>query len=280
MIRIFGVLLFLGLFVVPRNAQAESFALEPVADARILSVYPELNWGGDLISVYFDEGNEQRTLMFFDLNGLNIASGDQVVSAVLSLVVSRAYGGSKNLPVEVYRVVSPWAENSVTWTVRLPNQPWSQAGGDYAGRLGNQDANPYATNSDDPPEGGTISWEIASLVQEWLDGASPNNGLLLRAYFGNHLTFPSTESAPGPSTRPKLTITTRQGLPRLSAVFVPPTQIAISWPGENIGSLEENATPTPSGWTQSDGTPTVTLGRTEVRLPISGTAKFFRLKTP
>jgi hypothetical protein len=68
-------------------------------------------------------------------------------------------------------------------------------------------------------------------------------------------------------------------LPRLSAVFVPPAQIAISWPGENIGSLEENATPTPTGWTQSGGTPTVTLGRTEVRLPVSGPAKFFRLKT-
>jgi hypothetical protein len=263
----------------PTRNQAETFVLEPVGDVRILSIFPDSNFENDFISIYTAPGNEQRTLLLFDFNNLPIPTGHQVTSAVLSLIISTGFGRSQGVPMEVYRVVTSWTASGATWKARQSGALWIQAGGDYAGRFGVSDANPYAINSQDPANGDSISWEIAELVQEWLEEFSPNQGLLLRSYFGNGLTFPSVESATSPAAKPKLTISTAPGLPRLRAVLVPPDQIAISWRGENIGVLEESNTPTGSAWTQTPGTPTVAAGRTELRVPIGNSLKFFRLKS-
>ena len=62
MIRLYGALLSLGLFAVLRTMEADLLVLAPSADARILSLYPNSNYEKDLISVYTERGNEQRTL--------------------------------------------------------------------------------------------------------------------------------------------------------------------------------------------------------------------------
>jgi hypothetical protein len=258
--------------------EADTFLLEAATDLRILSIYENSNFEKDFISIYTAAGNEQRSLLWFDIGSLSIPTGLQVKSAVLSLVASRGFGSSQSLPMEAYRLTKPWAGDGATWNARLAGTAWTNAGGDYVGRSGAKDSNPYATSTQNPADGETLSWDIAELVQEWRDNIAPNYGVLLRSYFGNGLTFPSIETAQTPSVRPKLTLLTEPGLPRLRAVLAAPGEVAISWRGENIGTLEESSSPNGPNWTTTPGTPTVAAGTTEMRVSTAQAPKFFRLR--
>ena len=257
---------------------AATSVFEPEADLRLLGLsgLQNQNESAGILSVYTAADNVQRTLIRFSSSDLASLQGQPVTSAVLSLVASTLYGGSTGRATEVYRATASWDEKTATWLSRETGVAWSVPGGDYVGQTGLPDVAPYASNSNSPANGDTISWEITDLVNAWIAGTVPNDGLLLRSYQGNGLTFGQREASP--ALGPKLTITT--GLPPLSVA--PPDgsgQVTISWAGQNVGLLEENSAMASVGWTPS-GPAVFANGRSQVTVPALDAAKFFRLRSP
>jgi RHS repeat-associated protein len=117
-----------------------------------LRVGPE---GGALTAAY---------MKFF----LNIGSNHYITAATLDSWNSYSAGGCTAKPVGVYRVTQSWTGSSMqSW----PGASYSSA--------------PYATGSFAKGGGagcpsGWVSWNVKTLVQEWVNGTHPNHGLTLR----------------------------------------------------------------------------------------------------
>jgi hypothetical protein len=181
-----------------------SLTLEPVADCRMLNLSPFTQSGADtLIGVFKDR---DRTLMRFDLSG--IPAGSSLFSSTLTLRASSSYHANPSAnPVQVFRATKPWTEFGAVWSKYDGVTSWTNPGGDAVGTTGAQLASPYAVNTSDPAANGAMSWDINALVQEWVSGVNPNQGLLL-ALGGtkdSDLHFWSRENA-NPALRPTLTV--------------------------------------------------------------------------
>jgi hypothetical protein len=277
--------LHLTVFVVCLGAaltlRAGTYRLEPSADARIISYGGTLdrqNYATDFLSIYTstNDGNLQRTLMQFDLSGIVLAGNERVGSAVLTLVASTAYGGNPGVPMEVYRVLAPWNEQSLTWLQRISNVPWSTPGGDFVGEGGQA----YATSTNSPATDQQVSWDVTGLVDEWVEQVNPNYGLLLRSYNHNGLTFIQRES-PNTNSRPALTVTSTAGLPRLKAAVDQTTgQFVLSWRGVGFAVLQESAALAGNlSWSDSSLVVTPQAGVSVVRVSSSPGSRFFRLRS-
>jgi hypothetical protein len=129
----------------------------------------------------------RRALLSFDLTSL--PAGAQVVSAELTLDMSRTIVGDEN--VAIHRLSKQWGEagsvasgsegtgtaadaGDATWTMAVfPSDPWVNPGGDFV-----------ATASDVQPIGGVglYTWSSAAMVQDvqaWLDDPASNFGWIL-----------------------------------------------------------------------------------------------------
>lgn len=194
------------------DARAAYIQLAPVADTRIIeSIYSpssiNTNYSSDFLALYHGRGNEQRTLLGFNLAGR--PQGSILQSAILTLTASTHWGdNSAHVPMEVYRVTQSWTENAVSWNYRDGTNVWSRAGATYAGLPGISYLAPYASNSSNAGEGGEISFNITNLVEEWTNGIKPNYGLIIISGLGNGLTFDSKEQSAASRTpiAPSLTI--------------------------------------------------------------------------
>jgi hypothetical protein len=129
------------------------------------------------------------------------------------LQVSTGFGASQGRATEIYRVTRPWTETGLSWLAPDVKLLWNPEGGEYVGVNGFPDLSPYASNMESPANDQRISWDVTTLVDEWLEGAEPNEGLLMRSYNGNGMTFASRERTP--AAHPRLVITTEPGVPRL-----------------------------------------------------------------
>ncbi len=94
---------------------------------------------------------------------------------------------------------------------RAVSLTWRNELGDWADASGvEQGTNAYAvTGVTDDNTPAWQSWDVTSLVQEWLDGSSPNKGFFLTSPPGPFI-FASKES-PNPGERPELVIETAAG---------------------------------------------------------------------
>jgi hypothetical protein len=185
------------------TARADTVVLNPTADARILSVFPTSSFS-DLLSVYNVGTNIQRTLIQFDLS--SIPAGSTVTSATLTLFQGASFfSASQSVPTSVYRVTRPWSEAQTTWNVALGGTPWTTPGGDYVGTTGQQNVNPYLTQSDfaDGTQR-TYNYTLTNLVTEWVGGTA-NNGLLLLANQPSELVWQGRRESAA-AFRPTLTV--------------------------------------------------------------------------
>jgi hypothetical protein len=258
------------------SVHADTFVLEPVADTQITDSLPNGNYANEVLSVFTEPQNTHRTLMRFDLEQFELPLDHQPVSAVLTLAASTFFGLSLDRPMEIYQTTVAWTETAATWNQRTAGVAWTSRGGDYVGRTGSPDVDPYATTIASPPEGGLVTWDITELALEWLDG-TPNHGLLLRSHPGNHLVF-FHRGATDPARRPKLTITTEPALPRLRIAQLPGGEVSILWRGETTAVLEQNDALSSAGWQRVEVDPVVVGNTTQVRVPASESPMFFRLK--
>lgn len=168
-----------------------------------------------MVSVYTNSNNVQRTLLKFDLSG--IPSGATINSATLKLYSNLfgATGGANplNINMDVFRVTNNWARSQATWNSRLTGTPWDAGGGDYVGTTQVYNSAPYASVTDNPlADDVAVMWSITSLVNEWHSGIHANQGLLIRSHYmstsdtvSNHLQFRSSNYAVA-DLRPQLVV--------------------------------------------------------------------------
>jgi hypothetical protein len=257
------------------EARATTYFLQPVADARVIDLpgYQNLNFASDILSCYTEAPNDntQRTFIQFDLSSLALASTQIVQSATLTLTASTAFGTNNGFqPMEIYRVLAPWTETGLTWSNRDTAVPWATPGGDFIGTGGQ----PYAVSTASPTNGGTVTWDITALVQEWVGHVSTNYGLMLKSESGNHLTFNQREAGAG---RPALTVVVGFGLPPVHA-YASGGEVVLWWPGTNIVLQEKtNLDPTVI-WSDSTRSVVQSSGSNSVTIPSPKGVNFFRLR--
>jgi Tfp pilus assembly protein PilX len=147
-----------------------------------------------------------NTLIQFNLPA--IPAGARIQSAQLELYHKNTIGGATDPGATVYRVTRDWVEGTksgtgiadgATWDKWDGSANWTSAGGDY-------DLSAVASSAITTATGDWESWDIKTLVQGWVDGSYPNNGLLLKGSGTVNVTFASKENA-DPTLHPKLEIT-------------------------------------------------------------------------
>lgn len=130
----------------------------PAADSYVYQFSSGSNYGtATTMTVQSRTAQCKRALVRFDVP--SIPADSTINSATLELYATAASGGST---LNVHRITSDWTETGVTYS----NQPSFAEAADAS-----------------IMSGGTTGWKIwdvASVVQDWVDGASPNHGLMVK----------------------------------------------------------------------------------------------------
>ncbi len=170
--------------------------------------YPTTNYGScDRVFLTGGTGTRGRGMFRFDLS--SIPPGTTITSGTLYLY--RILGtGSGN--VNVHRIINDWTEGTApcngtvgmvsNWNQRAAGTNWTTAGGDF-------DSNVEASTFVSTTTYTTHTWDIKNLIQNWVNGVYPNNGLLIKhadesAY--NQITF-ATREYTGTANDARLVIT-------------------------------------------------------------------------
>jgi len=127
-----------------------------------------------------------RTLLQFSPS---IPANSVVQSAQIGLYQFGQNDTTTSVPVGVYALTRAWT-GSATYNTYDGSNAWTTAGGDFG-------ATPQAVQTISPSNGWDY-WYPTQLVQGWVDGSIPNNGLILKEpaeNVGNVLYFYDSESA-------------------------------------------------------------------------------------
>lgn len=182
--------------------------LSPQADVDINKDVPNTNFGAEP-DLYLSKGYEAHPLLRFDTTG--IAPGKTVKSATLRLYFSKltinsfsATKTSKILTLNVHAITRSWKEmeaNWFKWQLGSGNTNWTTPGGDYRST-----ATTSMSLAKSSTPGVWLEFTVTPLVQEWVDGVTANNGLILvlPTTSTEEVIFNSREAA---SNRPELVIT-------------------------------------------------------------------------
>ena len=141
-----------------------------------------------------------RSFLQPDLN--QIPNNATVNSAILYVYgnPTASHNSTSSVNIKCKEALQPWSESSVTWN----NQP--SLGGSLESKTIRYNGNPY-DNSDSYWE----SWNITSLVQQWVKGQKPNYGVSLTTDDSPRLYptefFMNSSDHSNSSLRPKLVIT-------------------------------------------------------------------------
>jgi len=217
----------------------------PVADAYVSSVVPGQNFGSEpYLEVRNDDSQEfdddRRSYVGFNL--ASIPSNAVIQSAVFKAYVYEA-GGPSSIYVQLRRVTSSWAYNTVNWA----NKPGSVS---FTG-----------VNVGSTPR--VIGWDVTGLVQSyWVNrsfGSGPNYGLELRGSESGAYHRRRFYSYNAASNRPYLLVTYDVPTPTPTRTPTPTTT-----PTPTSASTPRECTQAPSGlvslWT-GDGTASDAMGR-------------------
>jgi hypothetical protein len=129
-------------------------------------------------------GSRRRSLLQFDISLLPV----QTIITSAQLAIGVAANGGVPATVNAHNVLAPWSESTVTW---------------------NNFANAY-----DPAPLASFVNELGlrrtggmeTLVNQWIQGTMPNNGILLEQDAGPSATRLRSSEVPGPTSRPVLEI--------------------------------------------------------------------------
>ena len=184
--------------------------LTPVADAYISSASPTNNFGASsVLTAYAGASESRRTLLRFSLG--SIPSGQRIVSAHLRLAstsMTNTTTSTKN--IAAHALNESWVEGTsgssgATWSTRDGVVAWAPL---MMRQLATAMATEDSTGISPPPgtfSTGWLSWNVKGLVQEWIDGLTPNHGLVLVSSVKDDPTLVSREG--NWSQRPQLVIT-------------------------------------------------------------------------
>jgi hypothetical protein len=163
--------------------------LGAVVDTSLAANEPNKNFGaattlvaGPLLPLLT---GPRRALLHFDLSSIPL--GSHVLFSVLTLhqILDTGLG-----IVEVHRALASWSELGATYNNFGGAFSAAVEGSIFTGPLGSS---------------GPVSAEVTPLVQSWVSGSQPNNGLLLKQDTLLSTTFQSSDGA-NVSRRPALTV--------------------------------------------------------------------------
>ncbi|MFC1498978.1 choice-of-anchor D domain-containing protein, partial [Verrucomicrobiota bacterium] len=101
-------------------------------------------------------------------------AGSTVTSATLSYYVTQRQMSNRGLDIDLYLLTVGWAEDGVTWRYRDINASQSWTAGGALGSLQDTQSFPSGT--------GWITFNVpAATIQAWIDGGTPNNGLIIKS---------------------------------------------------------------------------------------------------
>ena len=195
-------------------------------------------------------GRRLRSWFKFDVAGAGIPAGAIITRADMFLWYTD--GGAGDVYLDVFRPLTDWADNTITWN----NQP---------------DYDPTAVGGQwvpiDVP--GYRSWNITSLFQEWISDAQPNYGVMVTDHNDtNSLGIASMENpidrpayihvtyyVPVPTATPTATATN-------TPTITPTRTNTPTATSTNTPTATTTSTNTPTATTTSTSTPTVTATET------------------
>ena len=143
-------------------------------------------------------GNELRSIIEFNLS--SIPSSNTIVSATLSLYMFFS-NTANNVTVNVYRITQAWNETQADWYNATGSALWSNVGGDYESTL--------LTTLNVTDTVGWYNFTISQATREWVNGTSPNYGIILiplGASAGDFKYFYSSDYTTDTSLNPIITI--------------------------------------------------------------------------
>ena len=181
--------------------------LNPYADAMLNEANDQTNYGGStVLGLKAGDGSKKRVIASFDTSG--IAPGTLISSATLRLYVASTtapVGSTKT--VQAFRVTEAWVEgtktgsgtaNGVSWKRKDASENWDADGGSYASSAAG------AATLADTFTSGWITLDITALVQSWIDGVSPNYGVIVTLSTSETFNINSRQNA---ANRPELVLT-------------------------------------------------------------------------
>ncbi len=179
-------------------------------DAMVRKNVPNKNygaWNDMTVGRAWNLGNyfsDARSFIKFNLSGFNNQTIIQSARLDVFQYVRSDYA-SGNYRVKVAKVNSSWSELGITWN----NQP--SFSGTHAQKWVSGNAGQYFN----PPQ--KNSFDITNLVQKWVDGSTPNHGLVMLMNSGNYGGFWCSRNYNGrtcfASSRPRLVISYKQNHP-------------------------------------------------------------------
>ena len=185
----------------PTDSTEVSITIQPGVDegkdSHVSSETPNENYGSSIFprigSYLYDSWVISRCYLQFDLS---ILPADAVIVAA-SLKLYQYYTPHTSLEdhfVDLHRVSGNWEEDTLTWNNKPSFNPIAES-----------------TSFNDSDTFTWLSWDITSLLQDWLDGVFSNYGVVLKgADEGSDHTgclYISSEYPSDPSQHPKLEIT-------------------------------------------------------------------------
>jgi hypothetical protein len=148
------------------------------ADTTLDLYQPGVNFGANpMLQVV--EDSRQEILLRFDLSEI---PRDAIITSAQMYLYFGERSAVDTITAAVYAVNRHWVEYEATWGQAAVGQAWSAGGanGVPGDRRGEPAAITLLTGL------GWASWDITALVQEWVSGALPNEGVLIRGEAGVH----------------------------------------------------------------------------------------------
>ena len=154
----------------------------------------------------FRGGDRDRMSMLFRFDLISIPAGAHIVEAKLDLYATDVVNPAGTW-ASSYAVRREWVANQTTWLQARDSVMWGDGGCNLP--PGDREADP-STATFIEGEYQWFSWNVTDMVQEWVSGTEPNNGVIIRCP-GEPVSanvqhnFQASEGSPA-ERRPKLTI--------------------------------------------------------------------------
>lgn len=140
--------------------------LDPQVDCHLDSASPSTSLcGDDELEIGWNGTHDRRALLKFDV-AASIPKGARVEEGYVALYATAA-STSVNKPLSLYRPTRNWTSQA-SWLSADGTSAWTAAGGDFDSRIWRMSyLGPY-------PTGDWGFWGIGELIQDWVDGSTPN----------------------------------------------------------------------------------------------------------
>jgi hypothetical protein len=238
---------------VPPAEQVSEFRVSK--DSYIFSGEPNTPYEHQLLHVWGQ--GYKKSLLDFDVS--TIPQGAQILSAELELTTF-PYDDGRGwaLDVGAYRLNRPWEPTQATWNVARTGHPWATAGangipGDREGSSASVTSVQEVSTGTSPAQRKAYTWDVASIVQAWVDNPASKAGLALQSMGGVYRDIRFIDSAyqgdAGLDMHPLLTVHWIVEVPTPTATLTPEATATATPTQTPVATATPTATVTPSGAT-------------------------------